>query len=225
MKFKLMSKRLLAGVLTAGSLFAVAACAPSEDPAAIAPTTDAPTATEGYAEDTATTPDATEPGAAAVGEGDTIIDVAASDQSFSTLAQAVEAAGLTETLSQPGPYTLFAPTNEAFDALPEGTVEQLLQPENRDLLTQLLTYHVVPTEVTSEQITAGDVTTVEGSPLTIQVDEAASQVMVNNAMVVQPDIQASNGVIHAIDQIVVPPQLQAQLSDQPQPAAVGQPQS
>ena len=221
-----MSKRLLAGVLTAGSLFAVAACAPSEDPTATEPTTDAPTATEGYEEDTATTPtapDAAESGAAAVGEGDTIIDVAASDQSFSTLAQAVEAAGLTETLSQPGPYTLFAPTNEAFEALPEGTVEQLLQPENRDLLTQVLTYHVVPTEVTSDQITAGDVTTVEGSPLTIQVDEAANQVMVNNAMVVQPDIQASNGVIHAIDQIVVPPQLQAQLSDQP--AATGQPQS
>ncbi len=135
---------------------------------------------------------------------ETIVTIASGNDSFSTLVAALEAAELAEVLSGEGPYTVFAPTDEAFAALPEGTVEELLKPENKDQLVQLLKYHVVPAQVMASDITAGAVETVEGEPLNIQVDEATQTVKVNDATVTQTDIVGSNGVIHAIDAVIVP---------------------
>ncbi|MCU0571306.1 MAG: fasciclin domain-containing protein [Oculatellaceae cyanobacterium Prado106] len=135
----------------------------------------------------------------------TIVDIAASNESFSTLVQAVQAAGLVETLSGEGPFTVFAPTNEAFAALPEGTLETLLKPENRETLRRVLTYHVVAGAVMSSDIKPGEVATVEGSSVMLQLSDG--QVKVNDATVRAADIQASNGVIHVIDRVILPPNL------------------
>ncbi|MGB7087944.1 MAG: fasciclin domain-containing protein [Phormidesmis sp.] len=157
-------------------------------------------------EPAATMPEA-EPATAdsALGEGDTIVDVASANGSFTTLVAAVQAAGLEETLSGEGPYTVFAPTDEAFAALPEGTLDTLLLPENQDVLTEILTYHVVSGEIPSSDVETGAVTTVEGEDLDVVAD--AEGVMVNGASVVQPDVMASNGVIHVIDTVLLPPSL------------------
>lgn len=141
----------------------------------------------------------------AVGSG-TIVDVAAASDTFQTLVSALNEAELAEVLQGEGPFTVFAPTDEAFAALPEGTVEELLKPENRDTLVKILSYHVVPGSLTSDQLTSGEVATVEGSPVTVTVQDSA--VTVNDASVIQPDIPASNGVIHAIDRVILPPDLQ-----------------
>ena len=133
-----------------------------------------------------------------------IVDTAASAGSFKTLVAAIEAAGLAETLKGPGPFTVFAPTDEAFAKLPAGTVETLLKPENKDKLVQILTYHVVPGKVMSGDV-AGKSTeakTVEGTML--QVDAKDGAVMVDEARVVEADIAADNGVIHVIDTVVMP---------------------
>jgi uncharacterized surface protein with fasciclin (FAS1) repeats len=135
----------------------------------------------------------------------TIVDVAASNPSFTTLVQAVQAAGLVETLSGDGPFTVFAPTNEAFAALPPGTLENLLKPENRETLVKILTYHVVAGAVESGDIVPGEVATVEGNPVTLAITDG--RVTVNNATVVAADIAASNGVIHVIDSVILPPDL------------------
>lgn len=133
----------------------------------------------------------------------TVVEVAAGNPDFSTLVAAVEAAGLAETLNAAGPYTVFAPTNEAFEALPAGTVEKLLKPANKEALTKILTYHVVAgEEIMSSDITAGKVATVEGQKLDITTDGG---VKVNGVTVVTADVEASNGVIHAIDGVLIPP--------------------
>lgn len=132
-----------------------------------------------------------------------IVDIAASNSDFSTLVAAVQAAGLVETLKGDGPFTVFAPTNAAFAALPAGTVESLLRPENKEKLTALLTYHVIPGAVTSDQLAGKrlDVATVNGK--TVHVD-GRKGVKVNKANVVTADIMASNGVIHVIDRVLLP---------------------
>ena len=132
-----------------------------------------------------------------------IVDTAASSDQFSTLVAAVKAAGLVDTLKSDGPFTVFAPTNEAFAALPAGTVENLLKPENKDELIAVLTYHVIPGKVMSSDIAGktAQVDTVQGSALSI---DATSGVMVDNAMVTTADIITSNGVIHVIDKVVLP---------------------
>lgn len=131
-----------------------------------------------------------------------IVDTAADAGSFSTLLAAAEAAGLVETLKGDGPFTVFAPTDDAFAALPEGTVENLLKPENKDQLVAVLTYHVVPGKVMSTDLSDDMMaTTVEGSDVTIDLDNG---VMVENASVVTADIETSNGVIHVIDTVILP---------------------
>jgi len=131
------------------------------------------------------------------------IAVAASTtEGFSTLVAAIEAAGLVETLQGDGPFTVFAPTDDAFAALPAGLLEKLLLPENVEVLKAILTYHVVAGQVLSADVTAGDVATVEGSTIAIATDGG---VTVNGANVVSVDVMASNGVIHVIDQVIVPP--------------------
>ena len=134
-------------------------------------------------------------------EPGTIVEVAASNPDFETLVAAVTAAGLAETLSGEGPFTVFAPTDEAFEALPAGVLDALLLPENKDALTSILTYHVVAGEVMAADVTAGDVETVEGSTFTITTDGG---VKVNDANVIATDVDASNGVIHVLDAVLVP---------------------
>ena len=136
----------------------------------------------------------------------TIVEVAVAADDFNTLVAAVEAAGLAETLSGEGPFTVFAPTDEAFAALPEGTVDALLLPENQDALVEVLTYHVVPGQVLAEDVEAGEVETVQGEAITITVDDG---VMVNEASVIATDVLASNGVIHVIDAVILPPSFDA----------------
>lgn len=132
-----------------------------------------------------------------------IVDIASGNPEFSTLVAAVQAAGLVETLKGAGPYTVFAPTNAAFAALPSGTVESLLKPENKDKLTAILTYHVIPGAVSSDQLAGKrlDVATVNGK--TVHVDGRRG-VRVNKANVVTADIKASNGIIHVIDRVLLP---------------------
>lgn len=131
-----------------------------------------------------------------------IVETAAEAGSFETLLAAATAAGLVDTLKGDGPFTVFAPTDEAFAALPEGTVDTLLMPENKDQLVAVLTYHVVPGKVMSTDLT-DDMTaaTVQGGNVTIDLDNG---VMVNDATVVSADIEAENGVIHVIDKVILP---------------------
>ena len=140
---------------------------------------------------------------------ETITDVVAGNEDFSTLLAAVEAAGLGETLAGEGPFTVFAPTDEAFAALPEGTLETLLKPKNEELLSSILTYHVVPAEVMAADVESGEVTTVNGATFTVEASDTGVSItdgQGNEVDVVTTDILTSNGVIHVIDGVVLPPQ-------------------
>lgn len=132
-----------------------------------------------------------------------VVQTAVDAGSFKTLVTAVKAAGLVETLQGSGPFTVFAPTDEAFAKLPAGTVENLLKPENKSKLVAVLTYHVVPGKVMSNDIVGKktSVKSVEGSEIKV---DATSGVKVDDAKVVKPDIEASNGVIHVIDTVIMP---------------------
>lgn len=132
-----------------------------------------------------------------------IVDTAVGAEGFSTLVAAVKAAGLVEVLKGDGPFTVFAPTDAAFKKLPEGTVETLLKPENKDKLIAILKYHVVPGKVMAADVVKLDsAKTAEGSEVTIKVSNG--KVMVDNATVVKTDIGCSNGVIHVIDTVILP---------------------
>mgnify|MGYP002784351176 CR=1 FL=1 len=146
------------------------------------------------------------PAQAGMKEKKDIVDTAAGDAQFSTLVAAVKAAGLVETLKGPGPFTVFAPTNDAFAKLPAGTVENLLKPENKAKLVKVLTYHVVAGKTKSKDLAGKklDVATVEGSKVAV---DGTHGVKVNNATVVKADVWTSNGVIHVIDTVLLPPGL------------------
>lgn len=133
----------------------------------------------------------------------TIAALASANESLETLTAALVAANLVDLLNGSEDFTVFAPTDEAFAALPEGTLEMLLQPENLDQLVQILTYHVVPGRVMSTDLSEGAVPSAEGSSLDVAISEAG--VLINDANVIQADVEASNGVIHVIDQVLLPP--------------------
>jgi uncharacterized surface protein with fasciclin (FAS1) repeats len=199
-------KKLLLSAAGLGVFVTLSACnqpqstsevAPAPDVAESPATTDVPSTAQSPA-DTTSSSTAT--------ADETVAEVIDQNESFSVLKEAIDEAGLAATLSQPGPYTIFAPTDEAFEALPTETLQALQQPENRAKLQQILSYHVVPSSITSAEITPGAVETVAGEPVNIATD--AGQVKVEGATVTEPDIQASNGVIHAIDQVLLPPDLQ-----------------
>ena len=139
---------------------------------------------------------------ATAAEKKTIVQVATGAGQFDTLVAAVKAAGLAETLSGDGPFTVFAPTDEAFAKLPKGTVEDLLKPENKEKLAGILTYHVLPGNVMAADVKGGKVKTVNGKEATVKVD--GDDVMIGKAKVVKTDIAASNGVIHVIDTVLMP---------------------
>ncbi len=193
MRFSISTKSLkkLAGLSAALLILPVAvSCGnQSTDDTAVAPDT-----TETTPADATTQPTAT--------ESDTIVDVATANGSLSTLVSALQSADLAETLSGPGPYTVFAPTDAAFAALPEGVLEKLMLPENKEVLKQILTYHVAEGAVTSADLKTGMVPTLEGKDVDVVVEGSA--VTVNDAKVEQPDVTASNGVIHVIDAVLIP---------------------
>lgn len=140
--------------------------------------------------------------AAAKSSAKDIVDTAVSAGSFKTLAAALKAADLIETLKGDGPFTVFAPTDAAFDKLPEGTVADLLKPENKAKLVAVLTYHVVPGKVMAADVKTMMAKTVNGKELDIKVDDG--KVTVNTAKVIKTDVAASNGVIHVIDAVLIP---------------------
>ena len=185
-------RKLLAPLAIVGLVGLLVSCGgdDSDVTPATEPATTEETATEAPAEE-ATTEEATD-----------IVAIASGNEDFSTLVAAVAAAGLVETLQGEGPFTVFAPTNDAFAALPAGLVDKLLLPENKDLLVKILTYHVVSGTVLAADVTAGEVPTVEGQNITITTDMG---VQVNGATVTATDIIASNGVIHVIDAVILPP--------------------
>lgn len=192
-----MKSRFVIGLLVL--TLVLAACAPAET------ATPAPTATA--------MPEPTEaPTEAPAEASQTIVEIAAADERFSTLVAAVQAAGLADTLSSEGPFTVFAPTNDAFAALPEGTLDSLLQPENQQQLTDILLYHVVPGKVMAADVAGLDGqmadTALDGQQIDISVD--MGNVYLNeNTQVIITDIEASNGVIHVIDSVLLPPSDQA----------------
>jgi uncharacterized surface protein with fasciclin (FAS1) repeats len=141
--------------------------------------------------------------AAATSQPQDIVSTAVAAGSFKTLAAALNAAGLVETLQGKGPFTVFAPTDEAFAKLPEGTVEELLKPENKEKLVAILTYHVVPGQVMAKDVVGLKAAkTVNGQELKVTVKDG--KVMIDSANVVKTDIRCSNGVIHVIDSVVLP---------------------
>eukprot|EP00584_Thalassiosira_punctigera_P005130 CAMPEP_0172536318 /NCGR_PEP_ID=MMETSP1067-20121228/8099_1 /TAXON_ID=265564 ORGANISM="Thalassiosira punctigera, Strain Tpunct2005C2" /NCGR_SAMPLE_ID=MMETSP1067 /ASSEMBLY_ACC=CAM_ASM_000444 /LENGTH=337 /DNA_ID=CAMNT_0013321369 /DNA_START=176 /DNA_END=1189 /DNA_ORIENTATION=+ len=132
-----------------------------------------------------------------------IVDIAVGNDAFKTLVTAVTEAGLVDALSGDGPLTVFAPTDEAFAALPNGTLEELLKPENKDKLTEILKYHAVSANALSSSLKSGKVTTLNGDAVEVKVSDAG--VMINDANVVKADVIASNGIIHVIDKVLLPP--------------------
>ena len=203
----LVASPAIAGNCSYGHTNAAAASAPLVttyvQPAVSEPTYSQPVYSEPASATSYTTYAEVQPTVTYVSAQPDIVDTAVSAGSFNTLVAAVQAAGLVDTLKGPGPFTVFAPTDEAFAALPVGTVEDLLKPENRGKLTDILTYHVVPGKVLSGDL-AGKMlaaSTVQGQ--SVKIDGTAG-VRVGNANVVSADIETSNGVIHVIDTVLIP---------------------
>jgi uncharacterized surface protein with fasciclin (FAS1) repeats len=149
-----------------------------------------------------------------------IVDVASSNENFSTLVAAVKAANLVDALKASGPLTVFAPTNAAFAELPAGVVDALLLPKNQDILVQILKYHVVPGKVTSSDLKTGTIGSLNGG-LAIKV--TPERVIINNGSVIQADVEASNGVIHAINRVLIPQGVAAELQARMASSSTSQP--
>ncbi|MBK5111815.1 MAG: fasciclin domain-containing protein [Thermoleophilia bacterium] len=151
----------------------------------------------------ATTSESTDSSSSSSEASQDIVQLAASNEDLSTLVDALTAADLVETLEGDGPFTVFAPTNEAFDALPPEELERLLKPANQDELANILTYHVVSGDVMASDLSDGQkIETVQGDKLTVKIN--GDKVMINDATVVQADVEASNGVVHVIDAVLIP---------------------
>ena len=210
MKIKLLTLALMSGL-------ALAACSADDTDADMAATTPDPAMTDPATDPMATTPDPmTDDSTAAPGADMDIVANASNSPDHTTLVSAVQAAGLVETLQGPGPYTVFAPTNAAFDALPAGTVDGLLEPDSKDELTGVLTYHVVEGSLDAaaltQQIEAGNgearLTTVAGGELVAKPNPAGGVTITdaqgNTANVTTADLRSSNGVIHVVDKVLMP---------------------
>jgi uncharacterized surface protein with fasciclin (FAS1) repeats len=178
-------------IASAGLLFSVSSQAQNGTPGA----TPAPATKE---------PATSQPAKAPMKKKPTIVDIALKGKQFTTLVAALKAADLVDTLAGDGPFTVFAPTNAAFAKLPKGAVANLLKPENKEQLKKVLTYHVVSGAVPSSKLKNGQkVATVEGSTVTVHIRRG--QVKINNAAVTTANIKASNGIIHVIDRVIMPP--------------------
>ncbi|GAA6614338.1 fasciclin domain-containing protein [Scytonema sp. NUACC26] len=175
---------------------------PSTAPDSTPPSSPTETPTTPPTETPTTPPDKPSSGTS---EGKDIVAVAESNGSFTVLTKALKAAGLVETLQGKGPFTIFAPTDAAFAKLPQDAVQDLFKSENKEVLTKILRYHVVSGAVQSKDLKSGEIKSVEGGAINVKVEQGG--VMVNDAKVVQSDIKASNGVIHVIDNVILPPSL------------------
>lgn len=199
-KFSKPVKRFVALVGATSALVALPVLAQNKP----APSTDSqpPSIGSPSQDDTQPTTPSNSPATDSTSTSGNVVDVAASNSSFKTLTAALKAAGLDKALASGGPYTVFAPTDKAFAALPKGALEKLLKPENREALVKILTYHVVAGDNPSSSLKSGDTKTLEGD--TVKVGVSPTGVTVNDAKVIQPDIKASNGVIHVIDKVIIP---------------------
>jgi len=192
-------RRTSLAALVAVAALTLAACSSSTEETATASAT---AASETAAPMESAMPEAPPAETTAAATLGTIVDVASGADGFSTLVAAVSAAGLVDTMNGPGPFTVFAPTDEAFAALPPGVLDALLLPENKQTLVKILTYHVVPGTVLAADVMDGEVATVEGQNVTLST---ADGVTINGAKVIQADVMADNGVIHVIDAVILPP--------------------
>ncbi len=186
----------------------IAACEPqqtAQTPPATVPTTEPAQPSPGTTTQPPAASPTTPPAAQAEAEDNHVVDVVQANPSLKTLASVIDETDANEVLELQGPYTVFAPSDAAFAALSAETRQRLLQPENRQQLAQILFYHVVPGQVNANQLQSGEVKTVEGASVNVQVDQTANKVRVNNATVTQADIPASNGVVHIVDRVVLPP--------------------
>ena len=199
MRFTNAPRRVALVSLAVASALAIGACSSSSKSSdSTSPTTIAPTTNSSMA--ATSNPSTT---------ANTIVDVASSNPDFSTLVSAVKAAGLAETLSSTGPFTVFAPTNAAFEKLPAGTLASLLNPENKQKLADILTYHVVAGKVMAADVKTGTVKTANGADFNVTVNGTTVTITDgegNTATVVKTDIPAANGVIHVLDTVLLPPQ-------------------
>lgn len=185
----------------------IAACEPqqtAQTPPATAPTTETAQPSPGATTQSPAAPTTPSAGQAEADDNH-VVDVVQANPSLKTLASAIDETDANEVLELQGPYTVFAPSDDAFNALPVETRQRLQQPENRQQLAQILFYHVVPGQVSANQLQSGEVKTVEGANVNVQVDSSANQVRVNDATVTQADIPASNGVVHIVDRVILPP--------------------
>ncbi|CAB4561833.1 unannotated protein [freshwater metagenome] len=181
-------------VIAAASLMVLAACGSDDNSS---DTTDTTANSTPAAEVEYTPKDAAD-------AGTIFVEIASSNEQFGTLFAAVAVAGLGETLGSEGPFTLFAPTKAAFDALPQGLLTKLLLPANKAVLAEILAYHVVAGKILAADVAAGDVATVQGENVTIDTTDG---VKINTATVTQTDFPATNGVIHMINEVLVPPSI------------------
>ncbi|BAU11058.1 beta-Ig-H3/fasciclin [Leptolyngbya sp. NIES-3755] len=189
-------KRTITGIALSAILLPIAAACTSQ------PTAQAPTTTQPAPE--ATTPVSPAPNAqTSPANAQSVADLIENNPSLSTLSAVIDEADLSDTLEQGGPYTIFAPSDQAFAAIPAATRERLLRDENRALLRQILTNHVVPGNLTASQLQPGQIQTQAGSPVNLQID--GQKVRINQAQVIQPDLLAANGVVHIVDRIILPP--------------------
>ncbi len=195
-------RRTITGTALGAILFPIiAACAPQQT--AEAPPTTTQPVPEAPASPTPGVQGSPAPGTQTTAEN--VVDLIDDNPSLRTLASVIDEADLNDTLEKGGPYTIFAPSDQAFAAIPAATRERLLRDENRQQLRQILTYHVVPGNLTANQLQSGQVQTQAGNAVNVQVD--GQQVRVNDARVIQPDLQAANGVVHIVDRIILPPNL------------------
>jgi uncharacterized surface protein with fasciclin (FAS1) repeats len=174
------------------------------EPTPTQPPSETPDTTPTTPPGTTPTPPPGKPGAGT--EGKNLVAIAESNSSFTVLTKALKAAGLTDILQGKGPFTVFAPTDKAFSELPQDAVRDLFKKENKEVLLKILRYHVVDGSVLSTDLKAGEVKSIEGGPISVKID-GRKGVMINDARVIQPDIKGSNGVIHAIDKVILPPDL------------------
>jgi uncharacterized surface protein with fasciclin (FAS1) repeats len=191
-------KKTLTGTAMGILLLSIAACARQT-------LTQVPLTTPTYPVPQSTSPPDTRaaPGASAPATAEQVVALIDNNPSLQTLAQALDKADLENMLGEDGPYTIFAPSDLAFASLPAATRERLLQDENRSLLRQILTYHVISGQIYANQLQSGELVTEAGSSINIDVD--GSQVKVNEAQIVEPDLKATNGVVHIVDRIILPP--------------------
>jgi uncharacterized surface protein with fasciclin (FAS1) repeats len=207
-----MMKKLIGFTLSVLMLPAFAACGTNQQTTEVPPTTTAPPIAD-VTPVPAPTPASPVPPTSGVTTNEDIKDIVGENPSLRTLANLIDEADLENILEGNGPLTLFAPSDQAFAAIPQATRQRLLQPQNRQLLRQILNYHIVPGNLTANQLQSGEVQTLAQNPVNVQVNQAGNQVRINDATVTQPNIQARNGIIHVVDRVILPPTIQKQLAN------------